>query len=402
MKVLVVHNRYRSLTPSGENQVVDSDIAAMRERGVTVVPYIRDSDEIESWSPAKQASLAVLPTYSRKSVHDIRSLIADDRPDVLHLHNPYPLVSPAVINVAVQAGIPVVQSVHNHRHVCVKGIYFRDGKLCQDCLGKTIPWPAVAHGCYQDSRIRTVPMATALVVHRRTWRRVARYLALTPQMVTHLLSAGIPASRITVRPNTAPDPGPPDLDVGDGFLFAGRLSEEKGVSLLVDAWRRHPDQSLGTLTVLGDGPQRGLVETLATERTDVRTLGRVAPAVVAEEMRATGAVVVPSTCPEAFPMVVVEAFANGRPVIGTALGGLPGIVEPGVGSLVAPEVDAFATALADLPRLNTPAVRAAARARYEQLYSPGVVHDQLLEIYDAVRMESSKRKSRPSETKSHT
>lgn len=381
MKVLVVHNRYRSFTPSGENVVVDADIEALRERGVEVVPYIRASDEIEDWSRAKRTTLGLLPVYSPEAVRQIRGIIHREKPDLMHLHNPYPLVSPAVVRVAVNAGVPVVQSVHNHRHVCVKGTYFRDGHVCRDCLGKAVPWPAVVHGCYQESKVRSVPMAASLVAHRGTWQLVDRYLALTPQMREHLLSAGIPDERITVRPNTVSAPADPDLRGGSGVLFAGRMSEEKGIPLLAAAWRRHPDGALGTLTIAGHGPLAGLVQELVDERADVNFAGQLDERAMAAAMRAAAVVVVPSTCPEAFPRVVVEALSHGRPVVATALGGLPGIVTPDVGVLVAPDAASLAAGLAHVPALDSPDVRLRARKRYDDLYSPDVVYTQLLEVY---------------------
>ena len=381
MKVLVVHNRYRSFTPSGENVVVDADIAALRDRGVDVVTYIRASDEIEEWPRAKRISLGLLPLYSPAALRAVRDLIRREQPDLMHLHNPFPLVSPAVVRVAAKASLPVVQSVHNHRLVCVKGTFFRDGKVCRDCLGKTVPWPAVAHGCYQNSSLRSIPMATALAVHRGTAQLVDRYLALTPQMRDHLLAAGIHADRITVRPNTVTDPKDSDLGGGAGFLFAGRFSEEKGIALLAAAWRQHPDGSLGTMTIAGHGPLRSTVDALTADRSDVRFVGQLDEAAMAAAIRAAAVVVVPSTCPEAFPRIVVEALSHGRPVLATALGGLPGIVTEEVGVLVSPDADSLAAGLARIPSLDLPQVRLQARERYEILYSPDVVYTQLLEVY---------------------
>jgi glycosyltransferase involved in cell wall biosynthesis len=285
-----------------------------------------------------------------------------------------------VIRTAHRHGVPVVQTVHNYRQVCSPGLYFRDGHVCTDCKGRSIGWPGVAHRCYRGSRAQSAVMAVTLAAHRPTWRSVDRYIALTSAIADHLREYGIPAERIVVKPNSVPDPGPP-APLGEGFLFYGRLTPEKGLGLLLDAWRRHPDGALGTLRVAGDGEQRPLAEAAAAERADVTYLGPLDRDGVRAALRATAVVVAASTWHDVLPTVGLEALASGRPVLGTSLGGLPYLVGD-AGWVVPAEPGALAAAL---PTARDGAARLApvARSRYESTFHPDVVARRLIEVYAA-------------------
>jgi glycosyltransferase involved in cell wall biosynthesis len=221
-------------------------------------------------------------------------------------------------------------------------------------------------------------MATALVAHRPTWRSVDRYIALTGPIADHLRAYGIPDARIVVRPNSVPDPGPLAC-LGDGFLYLGRLSEEKGVRILVAAWQRHADGALGVLRIAGDGPLRDLVTELG--RADVQYLGTLDPSGVQEAMRASAVVLAPSLWPDVLPTVVLEALAAGRPVLGTDVGGIPYAIGP-AGWTVRPSVEALADALPQA-RAQAAGLAPAARRRYERTFHPGVAVPRLLAIYAA-------------------
>ncbi|MEZ5233936.1 MAG: glycosyltransferase [Acidimicrobiales bacterium] len=382
MRVLIAHNRYSSAHPSGENEVVASEAQQLRDAGVDVELFLRSSEEIELMSPVRKVLVGGAPIYSGSSHQRLARVLRDRRPDVVHLHNPYPLLSPWVVRAAHALGIPVVQSVHNFRHVCISGNHFRNGAPCDRCAGRRAPWPAVQHACYRGSRLQTVPMAVAMVAHRGTWRSVERFLAISPLIAEHLAADGVERRRITVKPNAVPDPGVA-AGSGHGFLFAGRLTPEKGLSLLLDAWRRHPVGSLGTLRVLGDGPLRPLVQAAAAERADVEWVGHVPGDEVARHLAAAAVVLVPSVWPEPFGLVAVEALAVGRPVLATRCGNLPAIVggeAQGAGWLVEPTVrdlaDALVVAHRDAGRYGP-----GARARYESTFAPDAVISALLDIY---------------------
>lgn len=389
MRVLVAHNRYRSNVPSGENRVVDTEIAALESAGVQVVPYLRSSDEIDAMSMLQRLTVPAMPVHSRRAMGEISTLIRTHRPDILHLHNPYPLISLSVVRVAHAHGLPIVQTVHNHRHSCIRGSYFRGGHPCQLCRGKEFPWPAIRHGCYRDSYVQSVPMAVAFRAHRPDQRAVDRYIALNPSVADSILASGlVRPEQVVVRANSVPDPGPP-TQPGIGLLFVGRLTAEKGVPLLLAAWRRaKPSYSL---TVVGDGPLRPLVEEFAADpHSNVVVRGQLTPDEVASLLRGCAAVVLPSTSPEGLPLAILEAFAHGRPVVATAVDGLADAVDPEVGLLTTPTREALAAALTRLPTVDLPALGAAARHRYEQRYATDVVIRSQIEIYRAVLAERAR------------
>ena len=380
----MAHNRYREAIPSGENVIVDTEIAQLRAAGVEVLPFQRSSDSIAELPAVEKALLPVSPIYGRAAQRDLDRLLDAERSDVLHLHNPYPLLSPWVVRTAHAHGVPVVQTVHNYRQVCSSGLYFRDGHNCQDCRGKLLGWPAVRHRCYRGSAAQSALMATTLAVHRPTWRSVDRFIALTDRIAAHLRDYGIPDERIVVKPNGLPDPGEPDPP-GEGFLYAARLSPEKGLELLLDAWRRHPDGTLGTLRIAGDGELRPLAERAAAERGDVVYLGVQDRDGMRAARRSSAAVIAPPTWNDVLPTVILEALAAGRPVLGTAVGGIPyllGADEPDgpAGWLVPPDAAALAAAL-PVARAEAAGRAAAARDRYLRFFHPDVLTARLIEIY---------------------
>jgi glycosyltransferase involved in cell wall biosynthesis len=391
VKVVIAHNRYREAIPSGENVIVDLEIAQLTAAGVEVLPFQRSSDSIGELPLAQKALLPISPIYGWQAQHDLADLIREHRPDLVHLHNPYPLLSPWVVKTAHSLGVPVVQTVHNYRQVCSSGLYFRDGHMCHDCRGKAFGLPGVVHRCYRGSVLQSALMATTLAVHRPTWKSVDRFIALTGAIADHLRDYGIPDERIVIKPNGIPDPGVATAP-GDGFLYAARLSPEKGLGLLLDAWRRHPDGSLGHLRIAGDGELRPLAEATAAERADVTYLGVLDRAGMAAAREAAAVVVAVPTWHDVLPTVILEALAGGRPVLGTAVGGIAYLLgvdspQPAAGWIVEPDAAALAAAL-PTARAQAHALGRTARERYLSTFHPDVVTRQLIDIYTAVSADS--------------
>ena len=381
-RVLVVHNRYRSDSPSGENQAVDRQIGSLRNAGLEVETYIRSSDEIADFSAAERVELAVRPIFSREDAARIDRVLERFAPDIVHIHNVYPLISPAVVTRAKSHGCRVVQTVHNFRHICASGTFFRAGSPCTDCLGKRVAWPAALHACYRDSRTQSVVMGTAILRHRKTWLQIDRFLPVSEFVADILTTAGIPGEQIRVVPNSVDDPGPPSA-LGHGFLFAGRLSKEKGIGLLLDAWEHAALGNATQLTIVGDGPERAAVERAATRLPGVQYAGPVTTDQVRLHMRESRVVVVPSIWFEALPTVLLEAYACGRPVVATKFGALETLVSPDVGWLAPPNRDGLAATLRTSWQ-DTAAAALGRRARelYLALYAPDAGLARLMETYD--------------------
>ncbi|MEU7865760.1 glycosyltransferase family 4 protein [Dactylosporangium sp. NPDC049140] len=381
MKVVVAHNRYASGQPSGENVIVDAEIAQLGAAGVTVLPFLRSSDEIGTFSTAQKVLLPLSPIRNGESQKALATLLKSEKPDVVHLHNPYPLLSPTVVKTAHAHGVPVVHTVHNYRQVCAPGLYFRDGRICTECRGKAFPLPAVTHTCYRGSKAQSAVMAATLAYHRGTWKQVDHFIALTDRIAAHLTDFGIPAERITVKPNGIPDAGAATAP-GDGFLYAARLTPEKGLELALDAWSRHEDGALGPLRIAGDGPLRPLAERAAATRSDVTYLGPIDNAGVRAEIARAACVIAASTWHDVLPTIVLEALSGGRPVLVTDRGGLPYLAGD-AGWVVEPEPAALAEGLLKA-RDGAAALAPVARARYESQFSPDVLTERLIEVYRAV------------------
>lgn len=381
MRVLVAHNRYRSTAPSGENLAVDTEVGLLREAGVDVATFIRSSDDIPSLPLARKVSVATGPVVNWHGTRDFARTLREFRPDVVHVHNVYPMLSPKVVTAAQRAGVPVVHTMHNYRLGCVAGTYLRGGTVCRLCDSHPSNWPAVRYGCYRESRVQSVAMGVGSAMTRRTWQSVERLLALTPFMAQVLQSLGIDESRIRLHPTAVPDPGPMEPP-GRGLLFLGRLDDMKGVPTLLEAWRMASPRNC-VLTIAGDGPLRPLVESAARKDPSINFLGPVPGPDAQSLLAGCRAVLVPSAYYEGFPRVVVEAFAAGRAVVARAIGSLDSVVDDEVGWK-------FGTAdeLARLLPLVTASASAskgrAARLRYVRNYSPRAALESLLSVYAEV------------------
>lgn len=378
MRILITHNIYQH--SGGEDSVVEAEATLLRQAGHQVSFYWRNNDEIKTMS---QVALAAGTLWSRRTARDVDALISRVRPDVIHSHNTFPLISPTLYWAAGEAGVPVVQTLHNFRLMCLNALFLREEKVCEDCMGRA-PWKGVVRSCFRSSRPASAALAGMLAFHRGlgTYRnKVARYIALNEFCRNKFIVGGLPADRVVVKPNFVDfnylEPAP-----RAGLLFVGRLSMEKGIAILAEAIQMLPDANF---RVVGDGPKAELLDGIA----GVMRLGRQPGDAVRGEMSRALALVVPSICYENFPRTIVEAFASGLPVIASHIGSLANIVRDGeTGLLFAPgdahdltEKMIWASTHPDEMRR----MGAAARQEYERFYTPERNYQMLMDIYrDAI------------------
>ena len=387
--VLVVHNRYRSAQPSGEDRVVDQEKALLAEAGHHVGTFERRSDDIDRMSPAARAMVPLRVPWNAPVRDELAARLRAERPDIVHVHNTFPLISPAVVAACTSVGVPVVATLHNYLLVCPRGTLYRDGRMCSDCVGSA-PLPAVRHGCYRDSRLATVPLVANLMVNRGRWARdVAALFCISHAQRATLVRSGMPPDRLVVKPNFVLEPDARRAGAGRHVLYVGRLAEEKGVRLLMAAWDRLTAQGpVGPpLVVAGAGPLQAEVERWAAGREDVEYRGLQSRAACAELMADAVTVVVPSTWMEAFGLVAAEAMAAGVPAVVAAHGGPAELVEDGVAGVHHRPGDAgsLAQALrAVLPEERNRAMGVAARRRYERDFTPARGLSDLVGAYEDV------------------
>ncbi|KUL55427.1 glycosyl transferase [Streptomyces sp. NRRL F-4489] len=387
MHVLVVHNRYASAQPSGENRVVDQEVTLLRGAGHRVEVFERRSDDIAARSLLGKAAVPLLVPWNPAVRAELAARLRATRPDLVHLHNVFPLLSPSVLAACADAGVPAVATLHNYAQVCPPGTLQRDGRPCTECAG-SVPLPAVRHGCYRGSRLATVPLAVSLAVNRRRWwSGVARFFCISAAQRDVLVRAGVPAERLAVKHNFVPDPGAGRAGAGEHLLYLGRLAEAKGVRLLMAAWDEvAAGCGVGVpLVIAGAGPLEREVTAWAAGRDDVRYAGLLGPEECRRAVARAVAVVAPSTWLEAFGLVVVEAMAAGVPAVAAGHGAFTELVEDGVTGLLH-RPDEPASLASGLRRITADAARnqemgRAARRRYERGFSPAVGLERLLEEY---------------------
>ena len=371
--ILSVHNYYQQ--PGGEDEVFASEARLLEQNGHTVIRYVDHNARVGGGGlgTARDA------VWSQKSFRSLRSA-AKVGPDVAHFHNTFPLISPSAYYAMRQMGVPVVQTLHNYRLLCPAATFLRSGSVCEACLESRSWLPAIRHRCYRDSRSATTALAAMLTIHRTagTWQRMVNaYIALSDFARKKFIEGGLPPERIMVKPNfLGSDPGRGEGE-GGYALFVGRLSEEKGVRLLAQAWRR---LSGIPLKVAGQGP----LDTLEWPA-EVTVLGQQPRERIFSLMRAARVLVFPSICYECSPMTIIEAFACGLPVIGSNLGSVPEYVSHRRTGFLFQSGDAEDLAQNVRCAFENPgslsAMRFAARGEYELKYTPERNYRMLMNIY---------------------
>lgn len=336
MKILIVHNHYQQ--PGGEQMAVEAQVSLLRERGHRVILYMRNNAEIERYGLWQKVIFFPKTIFSRRTYREIRALVMRERPDVAHVHNVFPLISPSVYWALKDSGVPVIQTVHNFRFLCPNALFYTHGRICERCkYGNTLH--AVRWKCYRQSYILSTLYALTVGLHRRagTFNLIDQFIALTEFTAQKLVESRLTTQdKISVLGNFLPDPlpAPGSFDKREPYVvYLGRLASEKGVEILLDAVTGLPDLRV---KIAGDGPQTGVLQTIARQQglQQVEFLGRVVGDEKWELLRNATAVVVPSVCYEAFPFAPLESMGVGTPVLASDLGSLLYVVEDGKSGLL--------------------------------------------------------------------
>jgi glycosyltransferase involved in cell wall biosynthesis len=382
MKVLLCHNYYQQR--GGEDESFDAEARLLEAHGHEVHRHTVHNESIGrsgGWRTAMQS------VWNRTSYASVRQLIRDVRPDVMHCTNTFPLLSPSVYAAAARECVPILQSLRNYRLLCPSALLLRNGAVCTECLGRTVAWPGIAHGCYRGSRAASAVVAGMTAIHRLagTWRKyVDLYFTPTEFARQQFVSAGFAPERIAVKPNFIdPDPGPGDG--ADGFaVFVGRLSEEKGIATLLSAWSRLAGRI--PLKIVGDGPLASQVVAATRNDGSVEWVGARPHAEVLDLVGRAQVLVMPSIWYETFGRTVIEAFARGTPVIASRLGCMAELVTDGFnGRLFRPgdTADLAATVRRVFDETSAGSgMRAAARDTYAAQYTGEINHRLLIELYE--------------------
>jgi glycosyltransferase involved in cell wall biosynthesis len=389
VRVLLVHGRYRSVAPSGENNVVDQEAAALSDAGHQVDLFQRHSDDIAAWSLPQKAALPARTLWNGAARRDLARRLVESRPDVVHVHNTFPLLSPSVLVACRDAGIPVVATIHNYKLLCASGDFFREGSPCHDCAGGRVA-PAALHGCYRGSRAATLPVVASLALHRSSWRRlVSAYIFISASQRDLMQGLELPTDRVFVKHNFVPPRQPRSGEPEHRVIYLGRLDEAKGVPLLMRSWDAFRDRNPGSalrLAVAGGGPLEGVVRRWAAGHTSVDLLGLLASEEAAEALSRAVVAVVPSQWEETFGLVAIEAMAAGVAPIAPARGSFPELVMDGDnGALFTPDdPDALARSLEDVDADPEKYLEFGRRGRttYDKRFSRAANVDELVKIYE--------------------
>lgn len=382
-KILIVHNIYQQ--KGGEDSVVANEAALLRKFGDQVEVYLRHNEDIIGQSKISLLSQAI---YSKKSYLDIVDIIKVFKPDIVHVHNTLPLVSPSVFWAARHSKVAIVQTLHNFRLFCPQATFLREGKICEDCMGKT-PWRGILHRCYRKSFTQTAALTGVLIAHRAlgTYRKkIDAFIALNIFSKNKYIQGGMCADNIFIKPNFVEDLGL-TAESRAGFLFVGRLSVEKGAKIFASAFNA---KQHGLLSVVGEGDERDLLENID----NLKLLGALSQQDVRSLMQSSLALVLPSICYENMPMTLVEAYSSGLPVIASRLGSLCHLVEDGVTGLLFSPGDANDLAeKMSWAKANPDAMAEMgrnARAKYLAEYTPEKNYEILMNIYDEALLSCQK------------
>jgi glycosyltransferase involved in cell wall biosynthesis len=384
MRILMAHNYYQQA--GGEDIVFNAEKNLLLARGHEVLEYTESNDLIamKGWLSAAQRTI-----WSKASYRAIKEVILSKKPDIAHFHNTFLMLSPSVYYACYEMGIPVVQSLHNYRLTCPSAILFRKGNICENCMGKSFPWPGFVHACYRNSFGQSLVVASMLAYHNlhKTWsEKVNAYITATKFSRDKMVQAGLAESKIFIKPNFIEYLEGHPSGTRDYALLSSRLTVDKGVVLVIKAWEQG---SHIPFKITGDGPLRSLVIQLTESNPAVDYLGYLERNRLLQQMQNARFLIFPSQMYEVFPMAIVEAFACGIPVVASRIGVMAEIIrDMETGMLFKPgDVTDFLNKTEWLWNHPEEADRMGRQARleFEKDFTPERNYELLMDIYRKVK-----------------
>ena len=392
MKILLIHNFYGSSAPSGENSVFNAEFSLIKDHQLPALKYTKHSDTIRNNGLYGLICGALSTPWNHFSYNEIKKIVRKENPDVVHIHNTFPLISPSVFHALKDTDSAVVLTLHNYRFFCAAGIPMRNNEICTECLDNKSSFNALKYGCYRNSRLATIPMALMIELHRRlgTWRNhIDAFIALTEFQKNKMIHAGLPQKKVYIKPHFYT--GNPRFIGYDNrekcIVFVGRLGSEKGIFDLLNAWKLW-GASAPLLRLIGDGELKNdikrFIELNELDKT-IKLEGLLPFEKVQNIISKSSLLILPSICFEGFPMTIREAFAHGVPVAGSDIGSIPDIVDDGINGILFkpgnPEdlLKKVRTLWNDQDRLEI--LAKAAKEKFEKFYTEDVNYEILMDIY---------------------
>lgn len=382
MKILQVHNYYK--LPGGEDTVVKNEKELLLSKGHDVIEFTKTNKEIDHFSLYRKLRLLSDTTFSKRIYYEITKLLDKIKPDICHVHNFVPLISPAIFYACKGKRIPVVQTLHNYRLLCSNAYLFRNGKLCEECLGKSL-YNSLKYGCYRNSRIQTFAIACMVEKHKKlgTWNNcVDAYICLTEFAKKKFIEGGLPKEKLFVKPNFIRVDEEINYTEGEYFFYMGRLDETKGISVLVDCFK---NLEKITLIVAGNGPLKRNFENISK---NIIFLGHIDSIQIKECLKNSVALIFPSVWYEGMPMSIIESFSMGKPVIASNLGAMSEMIEdgktgllfePGISEDLISKVNWAIGHKEKMKQMGINAIKV-----YEEKYTPEKNYQLLMNIYHKV------------------
>lgn len=396
MKILICHNYYRSSAPSGEDAVAENEIELLKQKGHDVITYAKYNDDLDDSSLSKKLAIAKNTVWSHSTYNELSSVIKQNSPDIVHFHSIFPQISPSAYKACYDAGVPAIHTLHNYRQICPGALLQRDEKVCELCLHGSI-FNSLRYKCYRNSLLATGALTSMIVFNRLigTYNKyVSQYIALTEFAASRMTLGGVREDLLTIKPNFLPASPVPGDGKGNYAVYVGRLSQEKGIRTLIKAWTGINMK----LKIIGDGPLKNELTALPeNDLKNIEFLGYLDRDIILEIVSGATFQIVPSEWYEGFPMVLLEAFACGTPVIGSDIGSISEIVvdgetglkfEPGNSDELKSAIQSLLSNQEHLQQL-----RISTRNAFDQKYSKDISYNILMNIYNNALKQKGKHAS---------